>query len=236
MKEAKLDENRTVLLVHVEGKGIFAMGAKCTHFGAPLVKGVLAGSRVVCPWHAACFNACSGDIEDGPALDAAPSFKVQVTPEGDIFVEVPDRVPRGVPPAVASGPKDPRHMLIIGAGPAGATAAETLRSNGFTGRITMLGLENAPPYDRTKLSKNMVRRGGEAVQEHGVEGGAAGGTRAARSALPTPPPRVARPRSSTASSSGSPTSTPRTTSRCAWERRSRRCAPSATRPSSRAAT
>lgn len=31
MKEAKLDDTRTVLLVHVEGKGVFAMGAKCTH-------------------------------------------------------------------------------------------------------------------------------------------------------------------------------------------------------------
>lgn len=40
----------------------------CSHYGAPLAKGVLSGNRVVCPWHAACFNVATGDIEDGCVL------------------------------------------------------------------------------------------------------------------------------------------------------------------------
>lgn len=40
-----------VLLVNADGK-IQATGAKCTHYGAPLVKGVLTKSgRLTCPWH-----------------------------------------------------------------------------------------------------------------------------------------------------------------------------------------
>ena len=50
---------------------------------------------------------------------------------------------------------DQRHFVIIGAGPAAAAAVETMRSEGFQGRITIVARESALPYDRTKLSKNM---------------------------------------------------------------------------------
>ena len=43
-------EEGKVLLVKSEGK-IHAMSAKCTHYGAPLAKGVLSGDRITCPWH-----------------------------------------------------------------------------------------------------------------------------------------------------------------------------------------
>ena len=40
-----------VLLVHSGGK-VQAVGPKCTHYGAPLVKGVLStNGRLTCPWH-----------------------------------------------------------------------------------------------------------------------------------------------------------------------------------------
>ena len=45
-----LDEAK-VLLVNAAGT-IQAIGPKCTHYGAPLVKGVLtANGRITCPWH-----------------------------------------------------------------------------------------------------------------------------------------------------------------------------------------
>lgn len=44
-------EEAKVLLVNTGGN-ITALGAKCTHYGAPLVKGVLTGDgRLTCPWH-----------------------------------------------------------------------------------------------------------------------------------------------------------------------------------------
>ncbi len=54
-----------------------AIGHKCSHYGAPLVKGYLGKGRVRCPWHGACFNVKSGDIEDFPGLDGVPSFQVR---------------------------------------------------------------------------------------------------------------------------------------------------------------
>lgn len=45
------------------------------------------------------------------------------------------------------------HIVIVGAGQAGLQAAETLRSEAFTGRITLLGAEPYAPYQRPPLSK-----------------------------------------------------------------------------------
>ena len=47
-------------------------------------------------------------------------------------------------------------VVIVGAGQAGGRAAETLRSEGFTGRITLIGDEVERPYERPSLSKEML--------------------------------------------------------------------------------
>jgi 3-phenylpropionate/trans-cinnamate dioxygenase ferredoxin reductase component len=44
-------------------------------------------------------------------------------------------------------------VLIVGAGPAGAAAAETLRDEGFEGSILLAGREPHPPYERPPSSK-----------------------------------------------------------------------------------
>ncbi len=46
--------------------------------------------------------------------------------------------------------------LIIGAGLAGAKAAETLRAEGFDGPLVMIGEENERPYERPPLSKDYL--------------------------------------------------------------------------------
>ncbi len=48
-------------------------------------------------------------------------------------------------------------IAIIGAGLAGAKAAEALRSEGFDGRIELFGEEPRPPYLRPPLSKDYLR-------------------------------------------------------------------------------
>src|SRR6185436_7902481 len=47
----------------------------------------------------------------------------------------------------------PDRIAIIGAGQAGGQAAYSLRQAGFTGAITLIGDEPAPPYQRPPLSK-----------------------------------------------------------------------------------
>src|SRR5215217_5866395 len=49
-------------------------------------------------------------------------------------------------------------FVIVGAGLAGAKAAETLRAEGFDGRLLLLGEEAEPPYERPPLSKAYLRR------------------------------------------------------------------------------
>ena len=48
-------------------------------------------------------------------------------------------------------------VLIVGAGPAGAAAAETLRAEGFDGSILLVGRENDPPYERPPTSKSYLQ-------------------------------------------------------------------------------
>jgi len=47
-------------------------------------------------------------------------------------------------------------ILIAGAGLAGSRCAETLRSEGFDGRIVLAGDEPHPPYERPALSKELL--------------------------------------------------------------------------------
>lgn len=75
MKTVDLGEKGKALLVRENGE-YSAVGHKCTHFGAPLAKGDLCEGRVRCPWHGACFNIKTGDIEDFPGLDSLPKFEV----------------------------------------------------------------------------------------------------------------------------------------------------------------
>ncbi|MGW9043687.1 NAD(P)/FAD-dependent oxidoreductase [Streptomyces lydicus] len=52
-------------------------------------------------------------------------------------------------------PRDGR-IVIVGASLAGLRAAETLRAEGFTGSLTLVGEEPQPPYDRPPLSKQVL--------------------------------------------------------------------------------
>src|SRR5436190_1593766 len=66
-----------VLLAHAEPNW-FAVGGKCTHYGAPLDQGVLVGETLRCPWHHACFELHNGAASCAPALMDLPSYDVAV--------------------------------------------------------------------------------------------------------------------------------------------------------------
>ncbi len=48
-------------------------------------------------------------------------------------------------------------FIVIGAGEAGGTAVQTLREEGFDGRIVLVGAEKHLPYERPPLSKSYLR-------------------------------------------------------------------------------
>src|SRR4249919_337236 len=51
----------------------------------------------------------------------------------------------------------PDTFVIVGASLAGAKAAETLRHEGFDGRVVLIGEEPERPYERPPLSKDYLR-------------------------------------------------------------------------------
>ncbi|BAU63662.1 putative rubredoxin reductase [Stanieria sp. NIES-3757] len=156
MQQIPVDDSQ-ILLAKIKGK-FYATGAFCTHYGAPLAKGVLHGERVVCPWHNACFKMTNGNLQEPPALDNLPSFPVRIEGE-NVLVKLPEKISDGCTPKMSNydPEKDRRVFVILGAGSAGSAAAETLRQEGFQGKIILISQEANLPYDRTKLSKNYLQ-------------------------------------------------------------------------------
>jgi apoptosis-inducing factor 3 len=160
---------KEVLLLRAHDGSVQALAAHCSHYGAPLVKGVLHQDRVICPWHHACFSATSGKQLEPPGCNDLVQYPVSIE-SGTVYVELSDSkqehlVPRILAPSASSAPieglkgpnSSPLTFVIVGAGAAGAAAAEKLRQIGFQGRIVMLSAESELPYDRTKLSKAFLQ-------------------------------------------------------------------------------
>ncbi|QIW97001.1 hypothetical protein AMS68_002519 [Peltaster fructicola] len=150
-------EEGKVLLVKVNNE-VHAVGSKCTHYGAPLAKGVLSDDgRLVCPWHGACFNVKTGDVEDAPALDPIARFDV-FQKEGAVFIRGEEKTIKAArrTPNLKCKVKEEETVVIVGRGAAALGAMEGLRENGFTGKITTISNETHPPIDRTKISKALL--------------------------------------------------------------------------------
>ncbi|PSB11537.1 NAD(FAD)-dependent dehydrogenase [Pleurocapsa sp. CCALA 161] len=155
-------ENSQILLSKINDQ-YYATSAFCTHYGAPLAKGILCGERIVCPWHNACFNAIAGQQEEPPGLDSLTHFAVRVEGE-QVLVNLPDEIPqqRTLSMARHEPSIDSRTFVVLGAGAAGMAAVEMLRQQGFQGKIVFISAEPKLPYDRTKLSKNYLQGNGTA--------------------------------------------------------------------------
>ena len=141
-----------VLLVR-RGDEFFAIGAVCTHYGAPLADGLLVNDTVRCPWHHACFSLRTGEVLRAPALDSVSCWHVE---QREGIVRVGTKIEAVAPPSLGTGTGIPESVVIVGGGAAGNAAAEMLRRLGYSGCITMLSADSSAPCDRPSLSKGYL--------------------------------------------------------------------------------
>jgi NADPH-dependent 2,4-dienoyl-CoA reductase/sulfur reductase-like enzyme/nitrite reductase/ring-hydroxylating ferredoxin subunit len=152
----------TMLLGHANGEPVllarrgdelFAVGAHCPHYGAPLGDGLLVDDTVRCPWHHACFSLRTGEALRAPALDPISCWRVE---QRDGIAYVRERLERAAPQPPLTASSTPGSVVIVGGGAAGNAAAEMLRRQGYAGRITMLSADAFGPCDRPNLSKGYL--------------------------------------------------------------------------------
>lgn len=129
-----------------------ATSSTCPHYNAPLIKGTLSSDGFVkCAWHGACFQVATGDIENGPSLDALISHKLTIQGD-DILIhssgnefDANHLLSSSTVPKVVCVEK---RVVIVGGGAAAATTVESLRRHGFLGEIRMISKEGHYPIDR----------------------------------------------------------------------------------------
>ena len=76
---------KMLAVFNLEGM-FYAIDDTCTHAGASLAEGPVAGSVVTCPWHGATFDIVTGAVLSDPAYEGVATYNVKV--EGDdILIE-----------------------------------------------------------------------------------------------------------------------------------------------------
>ena len=149
-------DGEAVVLARCGGE-LFAVGARCPHYGAPLAEGLVVDGAIRCPWHHAAFSLRTGELLRPPALDDLPCWQVE---ERDGTAIVSGRkesaalaATGGRGAGAARRDRAPASVIIIGGGAAGAVAAETLRREGYEGPVSIIEAGPSAPYDRPNLSK-----------------------------------------------------------------------------------
>lgn len=75
-----------IVLANVDGD-ICALQDQCSHEEYPLSDGEMDGGDVICIYHGARFDACSGKNKALPAVRPVKSYPVEIR-DGDVYVEV----------------------------------------------------------------------------------------------------------------------------------------------------
>ena len=157
MKKISISDDEDVLLVRIDDK-FYARTAYCPHYGASLENGVLAGTKVMCPWHHAAFDVPSGELMEPPALHGLTAYRVEIRGEDVVLFPAETKV-RAVEKKGDKKlqKKDKPAFVIIGGGSAGNAAAQQLRASGFDGHLKIISADTQPPYDRPNLSKDYLK-------------------------------------------------------------------------------
>jgi 3-phenylpropionate/trans-cinnamate dioxygenase ferredoxin subunit len=75
-----------IVLANVDGE-VCALEDQCSHEAYPLSDGDLEGSEIVCIYHGARFDACTGKNRALPAVRPVRAFRVETRDDG-IYVEI----------------------------------------------------------------------------------------------------------------------------------------------------
>jgi 3-phenylpropionate/trans-cinnamate dioxygenase ferredoxin subunit len=79
-------QGKKLMIVNVEGT-MYAVDRTCTHEDADLSTGFLMGPVVTCPLHLSRFNVETGHVENPPATEPLPTYRLKV--EGtSVYVEL----------------------------------------------------------------------------------------------------------------------------------------------------
>ena len=161
------------VLLARRGEELFAIGAVCSHYSGPLHEGLVVDDTVRCPWHHACFSLRTGEPLRPPALNPVACWSVERR-GGQVVVT--GKKPTASAPEIA---EDIGAIVIVGGGAAGEVAAETLRREGYRGRVSLITREPQGPVDRPNLSKDYLAgnapeewiplRGEDFYREQGIE-------------------------------------------------------------------
>ena len=116
---------------------VFAVGAHCTHYHAPLVDGLVVGATLRCPGITPRFDLASGEALRAPGPEPARTCWSTVERDGKIFVR--DARRRAAPSGgtVAARRRSAGgagQIVIVGGGAAGFAAAEMLRRAAIPGQ------------------------------------------------------------------------------------------------------
>jgi len=79
-------DGTAVVLANVDGT-VYALRDQCSHEEYPLSDGELDGQDVVCVYHGARFDACSGARKALPAVRPVKSYPVEIR-EGDVYIDL----------------------------------------------------------------------------------------------------------------------------------------------------
>lgn len=72
-----LVEEQPVVLLKLDGN-VYALGAVCSHYGAPLNEGTIVERTIECPWHASRFALEDGRVVQGPACAGVPVYDCKI--------------------------------------------------------------------------------------------------------------------------------------------------------------
>ncbi|HEY8161171.1 MAG TPA: FAD-dependent oxidoreductase [Methylocystis sp.] len=150
--KGRVGEEEVLLIMSDEE--IFAVGAHCTHYHAPLIDGLAEHGVLRCPWHHAAFDLSTGEAVGAPAFAPLPCWEVE-RQGSKVFVRK-RREPAPRPSKLAHSDMSPKNIVIVGGGAAGFAAAEGLRREGYDGKIVMVSNETNSPIDRPNLSKDYL--------------------------------------------------------------------------------